>query len=906
MSLKAFLTRLIRLCVLPLLLLMFFFVGNHIYTLHSLRDQEIQDHLHNIATAFDRKLEARIAALQMLAASSLADDRARLKEFYAEAQNFRESFGGHIILADLSMQMIFNTRVELGTSLPKLPRPKGHAAAPTVLETGRPAVGDMFLGPIAKEMLVAVATPVIRNGRVESLVLNIVETARFQERLDEMSLPFNSHLKLLDGKDEIMASRIPPNAAKNRAAPEKEPARKYVLKLTNAPWTMVLAIPHDLYYAPIMRAALALLAAILVVTLTGIMAARSAGHRLGRAVMTLTAKPRPEELYPLIDELEAVRSILDEEAATRRRAEQDLRENEQRYHQLFESSPDALFVLDADGRFLDVNIVAEQRYGYSREELLHMSVPDLAAADQRPQAEHRVKQALAAGARFEWVHRRKDGSELPVEISARPIILLGGQRCALSSVRDITERKRAEQEIIRTNQELLAINRIITTTTTTTGVQRILEKVLDEALAATGLEGGTICMVTPDERLHLAAHRGTSEATIEDLTTNIIKVGDCLCGESARDQKPLILPDREAVLGFSTRESTRGEEICFHAAFPLLANEKCLGVLCVFTRTDNKPTERSLKLLESISAQVAMAVRNAQLQEETLRHSETLANKVRDRTAELEKTRQALVNLLEDIKEKNAELATANERLQELDRLKSMFIATMSHELRTPLNSVIGFSSILKEEWLGPVNNEQKKNLGYILDSGKHLLSLINDVIDLSKIEAGMLEAEIEDFSLPDLVAEALATVKPTADEKGLTLESDIRSLAVFSDRRRLLQCLLNLLSNAVKFTDSGTITITAAAGSRENENTVKIEVKDTGIGIRPKDMTKLFKPFSRLHSPGSSQYPGTGLGLYLTRKLVQETLKGEISVNSVYGKGSVFSIEVPICPTAEKDRGNH
>jgi signal transduction histidine kinase len=470
----------------------------------------------------------------------------------------------------------------------------------------------------------------------------------------------------------------------------------------------------------------------------------------------------------------------------------------------------------------------------------------------------------------------------------------------------MTEQVRILKELRVANEELQTVNRIIaTTTTTTTEVQDILENVLDHALAVTGLEGGTICMVTEDDTLHLAAHRATSATTIKDLSTNAVRVGECLCGECARDHRPLVLHDREEVHAFATREAIRGEDIRFHAAFPLVAAEECLGVLCVFTRTDAKPSERSLKLLESVSAQIAMAVRNAQLHEEMVQLAKTLEDKVRARTLDLEEARAALISNLEDMKGKSEALAEANDKLQGLDRLKSLFIASMSHELRTPLNSVIGFSSILKEEWLGPVNDEQKKNLGYILDSGKHLLALINDVIDLSKVEAGRLEITPTRFSLPDLVAEAVNAIQQSAADKGLEINTRIEPCALFADRRRLLQCLLNLLSNAVKFTAKGSIAVTAETGAGKDENAVvKIIVKDTGIGIPPEDQGKLFKPFVRLHSPGSSEYPGTGLGLYLTGKLVNEVLQGEIHVASTHGAGSRFTIEMPVMAPRDRNVG--
>jgi PAS domain S-box-containing protein len=250
---------------------------------------------------------------------------------------------------------------------------------------------------------------------------------------------------------------------------------------------------------------------------------------------------------------------------------------------------------------------------------------------------------------------------------------------------------------------------------------------------------------------------------------------------------------------------------------------------------------------------------------------------------------------------KNTELEDANARLQELDHLKSMFIASMSHELRTPLNSIIGFSSILLKGWLGPVSPEQQENLATILRSGKHLLNLINDVIDVSKIEAGKIERSLEEFDMYDLVSEAIQYVENDIRKKNLKLSLRLQHQTVRTDRRRLLQCVINLMSNALKFTETGGITVET---SREIDATkgpswlegmpVCIAVHDTGIGIAAEDIPRLFQPFVRLESPIKTTVPGTGLGLYLTRKLVAEVLRGNILCSSTVGVGSTFTICIP------------
>jgi len=284
------------------------------------------------------------------------------------------------------------------------------------------------------------------------------------------------------------------------------------------------------------------------------------------------------------------------------------------------------------------------------------------------------------------------------------------------------------------------------------------------------------------------------------------------------------------------------------------------------------------------------------LEQELTEMNASLETRVAQRTCELQESRLELEQLVQDLKLKRVELTAANEKLQEVDRLKSMFIASMSHELRTPLNSVIGYSSIMMNEWLGPVLPVQKENLAIVLRAGKHLLSLINDVIDVSKIEAGQIEVRLEEFDLFDLVTEATQQIEPEVRQKGLELRVNNLHLAARTDRRRLLQATLNLLSNAMKYTESGSIEMTVSSeGTR-----VEIAVTDTGIGIEEKDAKLIFRPFQRLDSALRGTVSGTGLGLYLTSKLVSEILGGTVDFISQPGKGSTFTLRLPLCAGAQ------
>jgi PAS domain S-box-containing protein len=256
--------------------------------------------------------------------------------------------------------------------------------------------------------------------------------------------------------------------------------------------------------------------------------------------------------------------------------------------------------------------------------------------------------------------------------------------------------------------------------------------------------------------------------------------------------------------------------------------------------------------------------------------------------------REAHANLERQVAERTAELAAANTHLQELDRLKSLFIASMSHELRTPLNSIIGFTGMMLQEIPGPINDKQLDYLTRVANSSQHLLALIGDVIDIAKVEAGKAQAYIEHFDLGEMVKEAAEQIRVQAEKKGLRLVVEAPAgVVIASDRRRLMQCLLNYLSNALKYTRQGSITIRLSE-STQDAGELEIAVIDTGVGIDPADQERLFQQFSRIDSDITRRTSGTGLGLYLTRKLAAEVLGGRVSMDSKPGEGSTFRLHLP------------
>ncbi len=267
---------------------------------------------------------------------------------------------------------------------------------------------------------------------------------------------------------------------------------------------------------------------------------------------------------------------------------------------------------------------------------------------------------------------------------------------------------------------------------------------------------------------------------------------------------------------------------------------------------------------------------------------------IQERDAALQKGRDELeARVLErttQLAATNKELELKNREVERATKLKSQFLANMSHELRTPLNAIIGFSDLLAEQTVGSLTDKQGRFVGHVRNGAHHLLQLINDILDLSKIEAGQIEIHPENFQIKDALPEVLSTVRPLAMAKGINVEQNLEDdVSIHADRVRFKQILYNLLSNAVKFTPKqGRVTIDC----RQEEDFVRISVSDTGVGIRPEDHGIVFEEFRQAENSGEMQ-EGTGLGLAITKRLVEQQ-GGSISLTSEVGKGSCFSFTLP------------
>ena len=299
----------------------------------------------------------------------------------------------------------------------------------------------------------------------------------------------------------------------------------------------------------------------------------------------------------------------------------------------------------------------------------------------------------------------------------------------------------------------------------------------------------------------------------------------------------------------------------------------------------------------AIFRKIAVPIFTESFQGEQLDRSLGLLDQTVDRAINLFSDKYQNLHL-EEIRRTSAELEEAHSRLQgqyeevaEASRIKSQFFANMSHELRSPMNSVIGYTELLLDGIDGPVNEEQKGSLQRILASSRYLLKLINDVLDLSKIEAGRMEVQAKPFDVGSLVQESLDTVTPLAYRKRIELRTDVPAdiSAFTADAEKVKQVLINLLSNAVKFTDEGEVVCRV----RRDGRGLHFEIRDTGIGISPEDQSRIFQKFFQVETSHVREHKGTGLGLALSRMLV-EILGGHLEFQSQLGRGSVFSFTVP------------
>jgi len=427
---------------------------------------------------------------------------------------------------------------------------------------------------------------------------------------------------------------------------------------------------------------------------------------------------------------------------------------------------------------------------------------------------------------------------------------------AIENVRLFKELEARTAALTRSVEQLTALGEVGRAISSTLDLETVLTTIVSRAVELSGLDGGVVFEYdAAAEEFVPRAMTVTSGALAEARRTTRIRKGEGVLGRTAITLEAVQVAD----IALPGAYEGRLREILIDAgvrailAVPMVREGQLIGCLGV---TRNQPGDfpaETIDLLRTFATQSALAIQNARL--------------------------------FHEIEDKGRQLEAAS-------RHKSEFLANMSHELRTPLNAVIGFSEVLAERMFGELNEKQEEYLKDIYASGQHLLSLINDILDLSKIEAGRMELEVADFDLPVAIDNALILVRERAGRRGIALHQavDAHLGSIRADERKIKQILLNLLSNAIKFTpEGGRIEVQAVPG----DGTVEVSVRDTGVGIAPEDHEAVFEEFRQVGT-ADKKVEGTGLGLALSRKFV-ELHGGRIWVESEVGKGSTFTFSLPV-----------
>jgi signal transduction histidine kinase/ActR/RegA family two-component response regulator len=429
----------------------------------------------------------------------------------------------------------------------------------------------------------------------------------------------------------------------------------------------------------------------------------------------------------------------------------------------------------------------------------------------------------------------------------------GQAAMAVHGVTLVQELEARSAELAKNVERLEALREVGEAVSSSLDVDHVLSTIAMHAVALSGTDGGSIMEYSDHDRCFMvrSVHR-TDPAVVERLRSIRIDLDETLVGRAAKQRHPIAVPDLDKVRLDPHTQILYDDGWRSLVAVPMLREDQIVGSLIVRRKRTGHFSEETLDLLETFASQSALALLNARL--------------------------------FRELEEQSVELELASTH-------KSEFLASMSHELRTPLNAVLGFSEVLLEQMFGEINERQEEYLRDIHGSGQHLLELLNEILDLSKVEAGRMELEYGSFDLRTLLELATSMLRERATLHGIDLRVDTEDDlgAVYSDELRLKQVVLNLVTNAVKFTgDGGSVVVRAERHGPE----IVITVTDTGVGVPEADRERIFESFQQ-GGRGSSREEGTGLGLTLSRRLV-ELLGGRMWLDSEVGRGSTFGFSLP------------
>ncbi len=562
--------------------------------------------------------------------------------------------------------------------------------------------------------------------------------------------------------------------------------------------------------------------------------------------------------------------------------EMALRDSETRYRSLFEATFESI-IIHQDGIILDVNQAFEQMFGYTREAIIGQSALALATEDSRERVAHNMRSGTQEP--YEAMGLRKDQSHFDGEIRGKPVIYQG-REARVTAVRDISDRKQAEATLQRRLRETLLLNRVIATATSTLDTTLVLEIICEEMARAFKLPQAAIGLLDEDEKhLRIVAEyldegqpsaRGVLISVADNASTRYVM----------QTREPLYMKDMQtdARMGRRMQDEARRRGTVSLLIVPLLVADRVVGTMGLDSTVPRAFTQDEITLAQNVAATASQALERARLYD-------TLQQELAERRRAQE------------------ELATANVLLAEANELKSHFMANMSHELRTPLNSILGYTEMLMQGLYGPLTVQQQDRLEKVSRNGRMLLQLINNILDITRIEAGRTELELEPVDVGPVIMSCVSSMEQLAARKDLALQAELQDIPpLLIDPVRLEQVLNNLVGNAIKFTQAGTVTVhTAVRTGRDlglpgqhggQRQWGVITVEDTGIGIAQEHQEVIFDEFRQADSTSTRQYEGTGLGLAISRRLV-EMMNGHIWLESTLGEGSRFFVALPVAADA-------
>ena len=425
---------------------------------------------------------------------------------------------------------------------------------------------------------------------------------------------------------------------------------------------------------------------------------------------------------------------------------------------------------------------------------------------------------------------------------------------AIENARLFNDLRARTAELGQSVDELRALNEVAQAVSSTLDLRAVLSTVLTRSVGLTGADGGAIFRYSRAERaFHLVEAAGSDEAFARSVRDLRVAEAETAMGEAVALRAPIQIPDLAERPSAPLRDSALTAGLHSVLIVPLVGPERVLGAIILQRRAIGEFPGETVRLMQTLASQSVLAIQNARL--------------------------------FREIADKSEQLALASQH-------KSQFLANMSHELRTPLNAILGYAELLVDGIYGVLPDRPKGVLERIQNNGKHLLALINDVLDLAKIEAGQLTLTLEDYSVPEVVKAIVTATEPLATSKGLKFTAAMQDdlPMAHGDARRVSQVLLNLVGNAIKFTDKGEVEIRAMA----DQGQFVLTVRDTGPGIADADQDRIFGEFQQIDDSNTRKKGGTGLGLAISKRMV-EMQGGTISVDSAVGKGSTFRVVLPV-----------